>query len=137
MPRVYNLNLKDIIDSIKIFERYIQDLDYTSFIYDGLVINGVIRNSEITCQTIKQIPSIILKKKETEMRKIAGLREILIHAYFGVDLDIIWDISQNKLLPLNRAILELIKDVENKPNNQKCFLLFLSLCKQTVFLREF
>ena len=49
MPRVYNLNLKDIIDSIKIFERYIQDLDYTSFIYDGLVINGVIRNSEITC----------------------------------------------------------------------------------------
>jgi len=47
------------------------------------------------------------KYSSIEWKKIAGLRDILIHEYFGVDHDILWDIVKNKIPPLNEEIEDL------------------------------
>jgi uncharacterized protein with HEPN domain len=48
------------------------------------------------------------KHPSMEWRKIAGLRDILVHEYFGIDTEIIWDIVQNKLPPLQECVRNLL-----------------------------
>ena len=72
----------------------------------------MIRNLEIIGEAVKQLPADIKRKyHKIEWKKIAGLRDILIHAYFGVDIEILWDIIKTKLP-------ELKKETHNILNNK-------------------
>ncbi len=69
----------------------------------------MVRNLEIVGEAVKNIPEAIKNKKpEIEWQKIAGLRDILIHAYFGIDVDIVWNIVKNKIPKLKKEILEVL-----------------------------
>jgi len=48
------------------------------------------------------------------MEKIAGLKDILIHVYFGVDVDIVWDVVKNKIPELKEKILEILSEIEGE-----------------------
>ena len=78
-----------------------------SFAQDTMRIDAVVRNLEIIGEAAKMIPeSIRVEYPNIEWRKIAGLRDILAHHYFEVDLDIVWDLVQNKLPELERDLSE-------------------------------
>jgi uncharacterized protein with HEPN domain len=105
MPRAYKVYIQDILEAIKKIENYTHDLDYNDFKKSDLTVDGVVRNLEIIGEAAKNIPTEIkIKYKNIEWKKIMGLRDILIHEYFGVDLVILWDIIQNKLPSLKKAV---------------------------------
>ena len=79
------------------------------FAKDARTFDAVVRNLEIVGEATKKIPEEIRSQRpQVEWKRIAGLRDILIHEYFGVDAEIVWDIIKNKLPPLEKEVAELL-----------------------------
>ncbi len=113
MPREYKSYLNDILEAIRKIENYTKDISFDDFVAEELIQDGVVRNLEVIGEAVKNIPGNIKNKKpEVEWKKIAGLRDILIHAYFGIDEDIVWDAVKNKLLELKEKIIEILSEIE-------------------------
>lgn len=108
MPKQYSVYFSDILDSSAKIIRYTQKMSFEEFSKNSLVSDAVIRNLEIIGEAMKKIPTEIRRQYPyVEWKKIAGLRDILIHAYSNVDLRLIWDIAQNKIPELQKAIREI------------------------------
>ena len=101
-------------------EKYTKDISYKEFIQNTLLIDGVTRNLGIIGEAVKNIPAEIKRKyPNVEWKKIAGLRDIIIHEYSGINLEIIWDIVVNKVLELKNSAKKIIKDIKKKMTIQK------------------
>ena len=110
MSRDYKVYLLDILEAISKINSYVSGLDQKQFISDSKTIDAVVRNLEIAGEAAKKLPETIrLQIKDVEWKKIAGLRDILIHQYSGIDNEIIWDILSNKLPPLEKAVKDYLQ----------------------------
>ena len=105
MPRDPRVYLDDILESITHIETYIEGMDFESFAKDRKTIDAVIRNLEIIGEAARALPDDIRGMiPGIEWRKIVGLRNILIHEYFGVNTKIVWDIITVKLTPIKQEV---------------------------------
>jgi len=108
MPRDFRLYLEDIVEAIGRIQRYTAGQSFPQFSEDEKTVDAVVRNLEVIGEAVKRIPEEMRQKHPSmEWKKIAGLRDILVHEYFGIDAEIIWDIVQNKLPPLERTVRHL------------------------------
>jgi uncharacterized protein with HEPN domain len=118
MHRDFRLYLDDILDAIQQIRSYVEGLDEKAFGLDRKTQDAVIRNLEIIGEAAGNLPEEIQKASpDIDWRKIKGLRNILIHEYFGINLPIVWDVIQNKLGPLDavcRKLLEKAAESDDK-----------------------
>lgn len=111
MPRDYKVHLEDILEAVRKIRTYTAELSLDTFTADSKTFDAVIRNLEIIGEAARGVPDLIRSKHpEVDWKRIAGLRNILIHEYFGVDAEIIWDIVQNKLATLESAAREMLRE---------------------------
>jgi uncharacterized protein with HEPN domain len=107
------LLLEDIAEACNKIERYVKGMTFDEFKNDDKTSDAVIRNFEIIGEAANRLSQeIILKYDTLQWRQIIGLRNRLIHGYFGVDYQILWIIISQNLSPLKKQINEIINKLK-------------------------
>ncbi|WP_353571624.1 DUF86 domain-containing protein [Candidatus Albibeggiatoa sp. nov. BB20] len=104
------LLIADILESIGKIQRYLKDMSYETFVNDEKTIDAVVRNFEIIGEAANQMPKTFTKRYPAiPWRDLSDFRNVLIHAYFGVDLQMVWQIFELDLDTLKEQIITLEK----------------------------
>jgi uncharacterized protein with HEPN domain len=105
MKRNIKLYLQDIWESILAIEEYTQNLSEDEFYSNRQVQDAVVRRLEIIGEAVKNIDDDFRNKyPQIPWKKIAGMRDIITHEYFGVKLDRVWDVVKKDLPDLKKKI---------------------------------
>ena len=114
--RNYQDYLKDILDSINDIEDFIRNMSFKEFKKDKKTINAVVRSIEVMGEATKNIPKALRNKhKEVPWKKIVGMRDKLIHEYFGIDVEILWKTVTEDIPPLKKFIQNLLESLTDAP----------------------
>jgi uncharacterized protein with HEPN domain len=109
MKKNPKLFLEHILESITLIEEYTGNLTLDDFIISIMTQDMVIRRLEIIGEAIKNLPNEIKEKNQNiPWKSIAGMRDKLVHEYFGVDLKLTWNVVVNELPGLKKNIVEIL-----------------------------
>ena len=113
--RTVLLYINDILDSIEKIEKFCHDMSYDQFIADEKTRDAVVRNLEIIGEAAKNIPDAMkTKSAHVAWRSMTGMRDKLVHEYFGVSYSIVWETIKNDLAVLKYQIKEMYRSIEQE-----------------------
>lgn len=112
--RDYRLYLEDIFEALTRIEKYVSGLSFKEFSKDTKTIDAVVRNFEVIGEASKQIPDSMRDKyQEVPWKDMSGMRDILIHKYFEIALDVVWKTITERLPPLRISIKKILDEMED------------------------
>ncbi|MFP4395213.1 MAG: DUF86 domain-containing protein [Anaerolineales bacterium] len=115
-PHPWKMRIEDILESIRRIQRYTSGLTFGSFKADQKTIDAVIRNLEIVGEAARHVPDEITDRhNQLPWEEMRGMRNVLIHEYFGVSIGILWHTITHNLPPLVEQ-LEGILEEESRKN---------------------
>jgi len=110
-PKIF---IGHILECIERIEEYTKNTSKEKFYASVELQDAVIRRIEIIGEAVKNIPKETKDKyKDIAWKDIAGMRDILIHGYFGVDLEITWKVVKQDIPDLKKKLLKVKKDLES------------------------
>jgi len=110
-PRNWKFRLEDIVESLELIAEYTSEMSQDLWRKDRKTIDAVIRNIEIIGEAASRVPEDIQELyPNIPWYQMKGMRNILIHEYFGVDFDVIWKTTKEDLPPLLEQIRKLINN---------------------------
>jgi len=110
MKKEPKLLIEHILESITNIEQYVSGLELKDFMADQQKQDSVLRRLEIIGEAVKNLPeSFKLKHRDIPWKQMAGMRDILIHDYFGVDMLQVWNTVCKELPPLKKTLEKIIR----------------------------
>jgi uncharacterized protein with HEPN domain len=113
MPRNVQLYLNDILQSIDKVQAYVQGFTFDDFVKDEKTVDAVIRNFSIIGEAGNRIPEIVQERyPHVPWHEIVGMRNKVVHEYFGLNEEILWTTIQDDLPRLKKDILDIIQKID-------------------------
>ena len=113
--RDYRLYIDDIIEAIKKVEKYSKGLSFIKFSEDPKIVDATVRNFEIIGEAAKHIPLKIRRKyPAVPWKAMSGMRNKLIHEYFGVNKKVLWKTIKEDLPKARPLIIEVLRKMDKE-----------------------
>lgn len=104
--------LSDILEAIRRIQDYISDMDYHAFLRDLKTRDAVLRNLEVIGEASKNIKDDFREQyPEIPWKEMSGVRDKLIHHYFGINFEVVWEIVHDELLTVQKSINTILNKI--------------------------
>src|SRR3989344_2723312 len=113
MKRTADLLVVDILENISLIEKSIESVKKKDFLLSPDLRDATLRRLEVIGEAVKNMP-VSFKEKYSQIpwKRIAGFRDIVIHTYFRIDTDIIWNVIKKDIPPLKQKIIKIKGDLD-------------------------
>ncbi len=112
VPERSYLFIDDIIEAMGSIVEYLNGLTYEEFSNDRMRIDAVLRNVQIIGEAAKNTPDEIKERyPNVPWRRMVGLRNIVVHSYFGIDLETIWTIGKENIPDTMDLMVQIQKEI--------------------------
>ncbi len=109
MSRDTRLFLDDIVESCDKIGRYTLGLSFEQFRGSDLIVDAVTRNLELIGEASKAVPDEIRSRySDVPWRKMTGLRDIVVHGYFRVEVQLLWDVAQRDVPVVRQKVAAIV-----------------------------
>lgn len=110
-PRQWRFRVNDMIDAIEAIATYSEDLDEDGFTHNRLVVDAVLRNLTVIGEAAASLPETIrMAAPKIPWTEIIGMRNVVVHGYFGVSLPMVWQTIQADLPQLHNHLAQLLRE---------------------------